>query len=438
MSNKSEHRYICLNTSFKTFKSVLLELRKKSITKKEIAEQTGLSVRTIGKPIPLMNELELISSDDHRYRLTDTGILLADYFDKNNKKGIRGTAEYILKKSLLLSKAYEFLQANYRISNEELGSLLSSYFDKNWNPDTTIIVGRSCRDILAGLCLIGKSSGGGKKYKIDKERKLIPSINANQIVSIIKIIGENEAVSVKDISSFKGIKNDTVSQVLSFLNEVGLLDRINNHYKLSESGKNLKNAIETFNESEESRIFRETITGYRSFVFFLRFLHEKKRKSFKTYEIGDLIEEYNRASWSKRTKKLYAQKFISWIRKAGLIESSDGRHKFTREIDNILPIGQPSQKPRVSEDKIKNGLSDLVNNLVIMMASENWSDNDEYLASSKEIISNLRNQSDEDMLNLALFSINEFINQADGTQNKDNIISALKIYGKLQKTLSNR
>jgi|GEM_PF-4648050 hypothetical protein len=323
-----------IQVNFRNIKKVLLTIlgrNREGIHKEELQKETGLSTGVLANTIPIMKELKLISSYRVKrgsIRLTREGEILAVHLKSDDKTAIKNEAKSLLNNSAVLSKAYSILRSYQDITPLELGKKLAEEFNKTWDTDFTYnAVGRSCIDILSGFYLVDRARYFRRDYS-RREDKFIPFASANKILELLQKINS-------EINPSIDLKTPKEKEEFKSLIDLNLVEKADDgKFKLTESGVKLRKEIG--NNGECKRIFREVILKHTPTIKIMEKL--KNVEVINLWKVGDTIEEINEEKYAEITKKGYGSKFLSWLKKADVVEEI-GRGKYCIK-DDIFPSKQ--------------------------------------------------------------------------------------------------
>jgi len=338
------------------------------LQRKEIFQKTSLGLSVLGDVLPVTMSLELINKKlgNHRFFLMPLGKEILGAAEKEDSEKLALLGKEIIKKLRVLEEAYNILREEENLTYDELGLRLAGKFNKKWeHPATYRSVGRSCVDILSSFYLIerhakrykgGKGGGarGGYFGKRRHENILVPTAGTDYIISMLKTLEKEEA---NDIS----LLTDTPRKKENFksLIDLELVERVGeNKFELTEAGKQLKSAIGT---SEENKVFRTILLKYLPALGTINILKEEKgAEEFSIWDLANTIKRYNNRNWKKSTVKVYAYNFLSWLKKANVIESGNyGRYHLTNDHDKLelnegKEVGEVEEHLKNTEEILEN------------------------------------------------------------------------------------
>lgn len=103
---------------------------------------------------------------------------------------------------------------------------------------------------------------------------------------------------------------------------------------------------------EESRIFSSILLKYPPALDAINILKEEKgEEEFSIWDLADVIKKYNNSNWSEQTGKVYAYKFLSWLKEADMIENGNyGRYRLTKDNDKLELYEKEEVMEQMEED----------------------------------------------------------------------------------------
>lgn len=333
-----------------------LSEKKEPLRVKEILQITSLSRGIVYDVLPVLGKLGFIGKKlgNHKLFITPVGEEVVAAIKSEEKEKLISLGSELVKKSEVLEDAYKILKEE-DLNYAELGLRLAEKFGKKWHhPFTYRTFGRSCVDILSSFYLITKKvrihkgGKGGRREdfgKLRHENVLFPSAGTDFIFSTLKILKKDE---VNDVS----LLTDTARKKENFksLIDLGLANRVGKYkFELTEAGKRLKDVIGT---KGESRIFSSILLKYPPALDAINILKEEKgEEEFSIWDLADVIKKYNNSNWSEQTGKVYAYKFLSWLKEADMIENGNyGRYRLTKDNDKLELYEKEEVMEQMEED----------------------------------------------------------------------------------------
>ena len=336
------------------------------LQRKELSKKTYLSLGVLGDILPITKRLGLIAKKlgNHKLFLTPLGKETLDAVENEKREKLTLLGNEIIKKSNVIAEAYNILSEEENITYDKLGLKLAKKFNKKWeHPATYRSAGRSCVDILSSFYLIerhakrhkgGKGGGarGGYFGKRRHENILVPTAGTDYIISMLKTLEKEEANDISLLTDTQRKKENFKSLI-----DLELVERVGeNKFELTEAGKQLKSTIGTI---EENKVFRTILLKYLPALGTINILKEEKgAEEFSIWDLADTIKRYNNRNWKKSTVKVYAYKFLSWLKKANVIESGNyGRYRLTNDHDKLeLNEGKEVIEEMGTSEEIKKEL----------------------------------------------------------------------------------
>jgi hypothetical protein len=332
-----------------------LSERKEPLHVGEILQITSLNRGVVYDVLPVLGKLGLIGKKlgNHKIFITPVGEEFVAAIKNEEKEKVISLGSELIRKSKVLEEAYKILKEE-DLNYDELGLRLADKFGKKWHhPFTYRVFGRSCVDILSSFNLIQRKV---RRYRVlyfgskIHEKVLFPTAGTDFIFSMLKIFKEKQ---VNDASPL--IRTTRQKENFKAIIDLGLVKRIGeNKFELTEGGRQLKNAIGT---KEENRIFRSILLKYSPALDAVNILKEEKgEEEFSIWDLADVIKKYNGSNWSKETGKVYAYKFLSWLKEANVIENgSYGRYRLTKDYDKL----ELYEKEEVIEEEMEENYENL-------------------------------------------------------------------------------
>jgi len=434
-----------------------LNEQKLSEKSKEI-NNNGIALSTIKNILPVTNELgltfkiinELDKDNSDDIHLTSKGKDFSELLLENNTNKIKEFASELIKKSPFLVKTYKLLNENNSITYEELGTELKNEFNKKWiHPRTQINVAQHCVNILEGFYLINKNKirtvRKGRKYGEKKEGGLRFTASANKIFDYIKKVDiENEIEVTSRFQSKR--RNEKILSEFATLVDLNLVKEYDRKFKLTDLGKELKNTLETSNETAK---FREILLKnilLKQFVYQLA----KENESFNIMDIGHKLQTFNQAEWHEYTAKDYGTKILNCLKKANIAIENSRRGKYRINLTVLDEFNKSSGENKneihlestlkITDIKIEKEISVFKNLLFDIWLHENNNWNSDLTIKEKIMneIEKMKNVYIEKMYQILIEHISDCVNDAYDKNDISYVKRAGKYYTDLISTIKEK
>jgi hypothetical protein len=324
----------CPQASFNTIKNILIVLTK-SEHPLSVAELKNVAP-TLYNNLSMMKEFFLIFRTHQGFQLTENGRKFASLLIEDDEDKIRDYAKNnLLARSTFLKEAYTILTEEPEIDNETLGEKLNEKFVKQkWLDERTYkTVGNSCKDILNGFKLYEykhrRKGRGGSKHRERHINMLLPYSSA---IIVFKLLDESFInniwkVTQDDFPETKKIKSILYANTLLDLGIGKYIDNVKNIMELTEDGIQLKNEHDYF---KRQFIFQDILMKYPPVKDILKIIINNNIEVITQGNIGDILEKYNKITWTISTKKSYAVKFLNWLKESVILEDTGGgKYRFS-------------------------------------------------------------------------------------------------------------
>lgn len=371
---KDERIVICPQTPFHNIELILFSLYDegnqnfesliKNIGKKRGGKFTKSSVNNA---LPVTNDMRLtykiskkIDNDNAGLIvITENGKKIVEAIRSENINEIKENAILAIKKSFVLNLTYNIIRENDKISYEKIGNIIERETNRNWkNPITKKNVARTCIHILQGFHVIDNINlsnirRGGKLSQGKSGLRF--NVSGNQIFDYVKKLKVDEFTQVTYPFQSKR-KNDKILTELSTLEDLKLVERTQEKFKLTEQGIELRDVLET---SDESKTFRKFLFNYypaKKFIAEIS-LHES---SFNCMFIGKKMSEFNNAEWKNATIRSMGLKFLNCMKKADIAIENGKRgryrinHSVLSNLDDILSKNIKEDDTNIMINRINN------------------------------------------------------------------------------------
>ncbi|MFO8132498.1 MAG: hypothetical protein R6U10_00980 [Thermoplasmatota archaeon] len=382
---------------------------KEPLTSHKISKETGINYNTIASTFTILKKINIIKYDDDtgKYTLSDIGRSLAENIMSGDTWNLQRQGKYIMEHFPEIKHAVDIYNEKKDIGYKELGKEVSSRLELEWDERKMHRNGRGLYGILSvfGLAEGKKRTGREKIHRRDVESKLVPAITMGQILDTFKSIDSNR-FTVKDLVDVTERQEGTNKTIISQLNDLGLVNKINNHLELSEHGIEFKENIDT---SQGEEIFGDVLLSYYPIRLFLR--QHIKDKSFDSYKLGKELTKYNFAyEWSEKTQEIYGQRFLSWLTYGKLVKPYKDKYILSAKSKIELGLSEEKTKERQykeklpvitdrKEDEVVQDIKELRNLFTYLLVEQ---DKDEYINDIKEKGNNIIEKIDNNMVKLNL------------------------------------
>jgi len=327
----------CPQSTFNTIKNILITIQK-SDHPLSVAELKKVAP-TLYNNLAVMKEFSLILRTHQGFQLTENGKNFASLLIENDEDKIRDYAKNnLLMRSKLFSEAYNMLTQMPDIDNETLGTKLNEKFVKQkWLDERTYkIVGNSCKDLLDGFKLYKyKNRGRGRGRGKHRARHINMILPYSSAIVVFKLLDESFVNNIwkiieDDFPETKKIKRILYANTLLDLGIGKYIDNMNNLMELTEDGIQLKNEHDYF---KRQIIFQDILMKYPPVKDILKIIINNNFEVITQGNIGDILEKYNKITWTLSTKKSYAVKFLNWLKESGIIEEIEwGKYRLSPSI----------------------------------------------------------------------------------------------------------
>ena len=342
------------------------------LRRKEISQKASLSLSVLSETLPITKRLGLLGKrlGNHKYFLTPLGKEIIEDIKKEEEEKLAPLGRELIKKSKVLEEGYKILTEKENLTYDELGLRLAEKFGKKWNhPFTYRAVGRSCVDILSSFHLIKKDVRRDKEGKEGRARRgyfgkqrhenvLIPTAGTAFIFSTLKTLRKDGGNDISLLLNTQRKKENFKSLV-----DLGIVEHVGeNKFELTEVGKQLKNAIGT---NRENKVFRTILLKYPPVLGTINVLKEGEEE-FSILDLANAIKKYNNSDWTNETGRSYAYKFLSWLKKADVIENGNyGHYRLTNDYDQLglnekVGVIEEMETSEGIEQELENNEADMV------------------------------------------------------------------------------
>lgn len=326
----------------------MYKMSAKEMKLEQLCSILGTKLSNLANVTPTLASLDLGYAKNGVLTLTPDGILFGD----SCNVGELEKAKQIIKNKIPHSEPLVFVKAlletRKTLSGDEIGNALAERFDKNWKSlQTRRIFGNSCASLL---------SFSGNGHYFDGILSLAPltvktmnTISApeatyNEIMNVLKSLHGFERAKIGELSKRIGLKDQTVYSSLTICSILNLVEKGPfNTFHLIENGKKI---IDPLTEEEEKKEIFKNCLLQSEYIKIINKL-AASNKELTSSDIGDVLAFELERDWSEETKKLYGNKFLSWLTNSKLSEkSSPGKYKIKKiTISNLeIPEKQDVKK----------------------------------------------------------------------------------------------
>jgi len=323
---------------------------------KELSSRMSLKRSAANHVLSVLLKLGLVSRSlsGDRYALTPFGQAVVEAIRNEDKERLARLGEKVIERSRVLSEAYRIIKENKGLSYNEIGLEVAKKFDKTWRIKTSYgAIGRSCAQILNLFNLIERKEvcKTSRKYfgKKKRENVLFPTAEADFIISTLRQL----RAGANNVSQL--VNTQKKQEKFRSLIDLGLVRWVGEYtFELTDKGRKLKDSIGTEKEDE---VFRYILLQHPPVLGVLNILRERGRGSLSIWDIADAINRYNGGNWSSETSKHYAYKFLSWLKKAGIVE--EGNHRYNLKEEVIWKLEErrrEDMEKKLEEELMKNNV----------------------------------------------------------------------------------
>jgi len=344
----------CTSENIEKALLILSENNERPLRVEELSSRMSLKRSAVNQVLSVLLKLGLISDNllGNKYTLTPLGQAVVEAIKNEDKEKLARLGEKAIERSKVLSEAYRIIKENKELSYNEIGLEVAKKFNKTWKTKTSYeAIGRACVQILNFFNLVEKKEvrGTSRKYfgKRKHENVLFPTAEADFIISTLRQLrdGPNNVSQLVDTQKKQEKFRSLID--LELVRWVGEYT-----FELTDKGRKLRDSIGTEKENE---VFRHILLQHPHVLGVLNILREGERKNLSTWDIADAINRYNGGNWSSETSKHYAYKFLSWLKKAGIVE--EGNHGYNLKEEVIWELrdeGREDMEEKLKEELMKN------------------------------------------------------------------------------------
>jgi len=333
-TNSSVVPYVGMDRVIKTIQALHKESAREAELRK-VADLIGCTVSSINNIAPTLCVLGLAETKNGKLILTTDGLAFAEACSLGQEEKTKTITRNSIEKSQVLKFVKSLLEARTQLSGEEIGRALSERFNRNWKDIRTYRAhGNSCASIIAfaGLGFYDRGMLSSRPITQTTESAAYsPEIGYNSILALLKVLNIYDRAKISDIAEKLNKGEKTIWARLTVCTKLNLVNKeIQSVYSITDFGRKLIDP--TSSQKTKIEIFRGCLldSPYGEIIRTMA----ASGNEMTLESIGDTLSYQLRRDWSPQTKKLYANKFMTWLSAADLITKVQrGLHKIN--IDKL-------------------------------------------------------------------------------------------------------
>jgi hypothetical protein len=284
---------------------------------KELTSTVSLRRTQIKNIIPSLQTLGLLEYKKGKLELTKNGRELRLNIRSNNEKQCKKIVGTLLGKVEPLSYIVRLLNQEQKLTIEQIGRELAVKYNKAWDhPFTYKTHGAACASIIAFASSAIYDRGVLRKGELVSAplRIPFPNVTFQKIIRILENIYPRSECSLKELAKIVETSEGRLATEILVCVELKLVTRVSRGlYKISEIGDKL---ISPLAPTEKSSIFKDCLLKSRYGLI----IEKLSDVTFDTAKLGEIIVYVFRAQSTPTTQKVYATKFLNWLKHAQVVK----------------------------------------------------------------------------------------------------------------------